>query len=535
MAAIKGLNIPITATYDGRGVSQATTSLGALEGVAKKLVGALSITALAEFGKKAVAMANAQNLAFTELDNTLKNIGLGYGVSQVTELINKFSEATGVAKEKLIPAFQTLSVATGSLSESQSTLQTALDVSAGTGNDLVTVSDALAKAYLGNYKALGQLNAGMTAASLKGKNMQQILAQLNQTYGGAASAAAQTFAGKMQIIKNSVDEATVSIGTGLINSINNLAGNTGVDNLSGQIKGLGDSIRYTLEGYTQALKDIANFPVISLIGKGLNLLSLGLREDIQAYKDLGKSSEQKFSPLTGARAVQTAIDTGKAERLAKEQALQRAKAQAQITASQQKSLELQKAQAVIKGASAVTDLQNIELQAALAQSSDYNINQRLQLQEDLLNGNATAAGALAQQILATNAAALQSLQIDPYGNWVSGATDALNQIKALQAALAANGASTFAITPALQASTASALDAANLDAANALSGADAINADIQSSIDALNSVINQNNALQGSINLNVSATPGLVINATQAATANGTALNINRLTYNFNN
>ena len=171
----------------------------------------------------------------------------------------------------------------------------------------------------------------------------------------------------------------------------------------------------------------------------------------------------------------------------------------------------------------------------MAQSSDYNINQRLQLQEDLLNGNATAAGALAQQILATNAAALQSLQIDPYGNWVSGATDALNQIKALQAALAANGASTFAITPALQASTASALDAANLDAANALSGADAINADIQSSIDALNSVINQNNALQGSINLNVSATPGLVVNATQAATANGTALNINRLTYNFNN
>jgi hypothetical protein len=439
MAAVKGLNVPITSSFDGKGVKQATGALGALEGIAKKLAGALSVTALAEFGRKAVEMASAQNLAFTQLDNTLKNIGLGYGVDQVTDLIAKFSEATGIAKEKLIPAFQTLAVATGSITDSQHGLQTALDVSAGTGNDLVTVSDALSKAYLGNYKALGQLNAGMTAASLKGKSMQQILAQLNQTYGGAASTAASTFAGKMQIVKNSIDEATIAIGTGLINSINNLSNNTGVDSLAGQIKGLGDSIRYTLEGYTQAVKDIANFPVVSWIGKGLNLLTLGLKEDIQAYKDLGKNSELKFSPITGARAVQTAIDTGKAERLAKEQAQQRAKAQAQITAAQAKSLALQKAQAVLSAAAQVTNLQNVEIIAAMAQSNDSNIQDRLKLQLALLDNNATAAGNLAQQILAVQQADLLVQNSDPFTGLTQGAKDALKAVTDLQAGLAQQG------------------------------------------------------------------------------------------------
>ena len=542
MAAIKPLNIPLVVTFNDKGAKQAASSLGTLESLAKKVVGVLSVAALSEFGRKAIEMASAQNAAFAQLNNTLKNIGLGYGINQVNDLISKFSEATGVAKEQLIPAYQTLAVATGSVSEAQNSLQTALDVSAGTGNDLITVSDALSKAYLGNYKALGQLNAGMTAASLKGKNMAQILAQLNQTYAGAASTAANTFAGKMKIVKNAIDEATVSIGTGLINSLNNLTSGTGVDSLSGQIKGLGDSIRYTLEGYTQALKDIANFPIISVLKNVVGFLSLGLKEDIQAYKDLGKNSEQKFQPLSGVRAVQTAIDVGKAERLAKEQALQRAKAQAQITASQQKSLELQKAQAVLSTAGRVTDLQQIEIIAALMQTHDQQTIDRLNLQKALLDQNTTAAGDLAQKVLAANLAALQSTAIDPFGNWITSALAAINSIKDLQAQLAKLGSATISAPTVVSTTTAAAVTAADI-----INGTGYVSSQGVSSNDPNAGTFAQyyqgtSGGLYGSTPVNVVVSvdkSGNLIanvqNGLNQATANGSPNNINRLNYNFNN
>jgi hypothetical protein len=88
-------------------------------------------------------------------------------ITAVEKQILKTSLATGVADDKLRPALQRLAVATGSVEKSQELLNIALDVSAATGKDVETVSNALGKAYEGNNGALTRLGIGLSAAEIK--------------------------------------------------------------------------------------------------------------------------------------------------------------------------------------------------------------------------------------------------------------------------------------------------------------------------------------------------------------------------------
>jgi len=529
MAAIKGLIVPITATYDGKGVNQATTALGKLESsaksIAKTFAGLFVAEKIVSFGKAAVDAFAADQKAAAELTQTMTNLGLAFDTTGVQTYLTKLSELYGITKEKLSPAFLELVRYTKDTTSAQQLLQSALDISAGTGKDLLTVSTALGKAYGGNNTALSKLGAGLTQAQLKTNSFAQNMKVLNLTFKGDAKASAETFQGTLDRLKTTAHDAAVEVGGSLVASFSAL-GSLGASDPFHWIKTLGSDLSgiiyqatkfviVTKDMFKGAFSSLHNTEAVKQTTKDLNQLNIQYNKTLVPYRQ--------------------GLGITEADAIAKAQALKDSAAnlilQKKLTAEANSQLLATKAKNVLDTAGKVLNLQNIEIQAALAQSSDYNINQRLQLQEDLLNGNATAAGALAQQILATNAAALQSSQIDPYGHWISGASDALTQIKALQDALAQNGAATFAITPALQASTASALDAANLDAANALVGADQVNTDTQSFLNSL--VTNTSSSGSTKLDLTVTTSPGITVTQTQNATANGSPLTINRLTNNW--
>ena len=88
-------------------------------------------------------------------------------VSAVEDYITKTSIAAAVADDELRPALDSLVRGTGSVTEAQDLLGLALDISAGTGKDLGTVSDALSKAYNGNYKALKALDPQLADLTLE--------------------------------------------------------------------------------------------------------------------------------------------------------------------------------------------------------------------------------------------------------------------------------------------------------------------------------------------------------------------------------
>ena len=137
-------------------------------------------------------------------------------IKAVEEQILKTSLATGVADDKLRPALQRLAVATGSVERSQELLTLALDISAATGKDVETVTNALAKAYEGNNSTLTRLGVGITAAEAKTLGFEGTVKQLSETFGGAAATQANTFEGQINRLKVSFDEAKESVGAALL-------------------------------------------------------------------------------------------------------------------------------------------------------------------------------------------------------------------------------------------------------------------------------------------------------------------------------
>jgi hypothetical protein len=128
-------------------------------------------------------------------------------IKSVEKQILKTSLATGVADDKLRPAFGKLALSSGDLEESMRLMSIATDVAAGTGKDLDTVAQAMAKALEGNTASLGKLVPSV-------KDAKDPIQALADTFNGAAEAAAKTDPyAKMEIIFGELQE---QVGTALL-------------------------------------------------------------------------------------------------------------------------------------------------------------------------------------------------------------------------------------------------------------------------------------------------------------------------------
>jgi hypothetical protein len=137
-------------------------------------------------------------------------------IAQTEDYITKAGRAKGVTDDELRPALGNLVRATHDVGKAQQLANLAMDVSAGTGKDLGTVSLALAKAQNGNVGALGRLGIATKDADGKTLSFQQITQKLATTFKGQATAHANTFAGKMERLKLTFDETKESIGAKLL-------------------------------------------------------------------------------------------------------------------------------------------------------------------------------------------------------------------------------------------------------------------------------------------------------------------------------
>jgi hypothetical protein len=98
------------------------------------------------------------------------------------------------------------------------------------------VTNALGKAYDGNFGALGKLNAGIDASIIKNKDLDAAVAQLSGTFGGQAAAQAETLQGQIKILGIAFDELKEALGKGLIEGFTSTGG--GLGNLSVRMRDL---------------------------------------------------------------------------------------------------------------------------------------------------------------------------------------------------------------------------------------------------------------------------------------------------------
>jgi hypothetical protein len=162
-------------------------------------------------------------------------------IKATEDMILKTSLATGVADDKLRPAFQRLAVSTKDTVEAQKLLNLALDISKGKGIELETVANALGRAQDGNTTALGRLGLGLSKAELSTLSFTEVQSKLSDLYGGAAAANAETFQGKIDRLKVGFDEAKESLGVALLPQVEkfiSFLNESGIPTLNAFIAGL---------------------------------------------------------------------------------------------------------------------------------------------------------------------------------------------------------------------------------------------------------------------------------------------------------
>ena len=145
----------------------------------------VGITALTNGLKNATKAASEDRKSQGLLANALKNTvgATSEAIAGAEQYIKKTQLSSAVLDDELRPALATAVRATGSLTGGQKLLDVALDVSAGTGKDLGTVTNAMSKAFNGNTGALRKL-----LPSIKdGSNFMQ---QLETQFAGSAKTAA---------------------------------------------------------------------------------------------------------------------------------------------------------------------------------------------------------------------------------------------------------------------------------------------------------------------------------------------------------
>ena len=221
------INIPIISEFDGKGINKAIKQFKQLETTSEKAQFAIkkaAIPAAAALGGLAVALGDATKAAMEDqqeqakLALTLQNVtGIsGKQTQAVEDQIAAMSRASGIADTEYRTALEGLVRGTKDVGIAMRDMNLVMDISTATGMSSATVADALAKAYQGNFKALRSLSPEMATMIKEGASLNEIMDVLGGTFGGATAKNAETAAGKMAILKNSIGETKESIGAALL-------------------------------------------------------------------------------------------------------------------------------------------------------------------------------------------------------------------------------------------------------------------------------------------------------------------------------
>ena len=221
------ISVPIVSEWNPQGLDRAVADFKKLEGAGAKanfVIKKAALPAAAAVGALGVALSGATKAAMedqaaqAELARTL-SISASATDAQIAaneELISKMSLASGIADDALRPALASLARGTKDLGQAQEGLSLAMDISTATGADLTSVSDALAKAYQGNFKGLRALSPEMATLIKEGADLNTVMDVLGGTFGGATATAAGTAEGQMKRFGIAISEAKENIGAALI-------------------------------------------------------------------------------------------------------------------------------------------------------------------------------------------------------------------------------------------------------------------------------------------------------------------------------
>ena len=416
-------------------------SIKTLQKFGRTLGVALSAAAVVAFVKESSKQFAELEKNTKRLESELNQLGLAFATTLATDFTRNLALASGVSQDKLIPSLQKLIQTTYTLTDAQKLLGLAVEISNRKGLELEQVSNALSRAFVGDFNALVKLRIGFEKAELEGKNFEDVLVALQGEFGVKQ---ADTYATKLDRLKVAFEEAQVAAGEGFVKGLEKSG--LSIDDTQKKIidlgeafgTGLGKAIGF-IDKVASKFNDLAKSPAVLAIFDFLDRLA-GID-----YGDAGRAADAKLKADLAAGELQRKAlqDQAKLTQLAKievELAKQRAAEIARLkrdelkrAAEKKRSAELERLRNAI---SFKFDIDAINLQAALRrQLSQTDRDRVLQL------------SALKISDYQTDEEAIKTLQAATQGRY----DDAMNLEKVLQLLKTAGFASDKASIDALAA------------------------------------------------------------------------------------
>jgi len=399
------ISIDIATEFKGKkAFDQAGKSVSALDKAVNKLgkqiAGVFAVTKVVAFGKASLKAFVEDEAAATRLASAVKNLGLAFEQPEIDRYIQKLEASSAIADDSLRPALQALLTTTGSLSESQKILGIALDTARGSGRELTQVTQDLAAAYVGNTRGLRKYNLGLTQAELKTMSFAEVQARLTKQFSGANAAYLDTYAGKLSVLSVAAGNAQEVIGKGLVDALVLAGGkDTEVQDVADAMSNLSVNTSNVIRGVGVLIGKLSD-----LSGTGGGTLGQ-LFDELTYYNPLRMLSrlgaESRPRPRAnrnfGGSSIQGNLydaDAAKQKKLEQDR-LKVVKAQEALLKKQTAEL---KRQALTKKQSALFDIEQIQLVAALQGKLTKEEELRVKLQLALLTGNTDQAKKLADQL-----------------------------------------------------------------------------------------------------------------------------------------
>ena len=373
------LKIDIASVFSGKKAfnDAAKSTIGLnnqVKTLAKSYLGLFTIQRLGRSGYNAARAFAADDKAARVLTQSLDNLGLAFADPSIKNFISDLEKQFGILDDQLRPAFQRLLTTTGDVAKSQQLLRTALDLSAASGADVVSVAGDLSKAYVGQTRSLAKYGIGLTQAELKAMSFEEVQERINTLFGGQAQNAVDTYAGSFARLSTAASRAQETIGKGLIDALATLGGGGagGLDNIINKIDTASNAIAGFATGTAKAFK---------LLDTVLNL---------QFTKIPGIFAKP------GAKASITPAVASELQKAAADKAAKKNRdALLKTTKEQTKAI---KEQTALQKAGTLFDIQQISIIAALKGQVTDEERKRLELQLAILTGNTSEASKLAGEL-----------------------------------------------------------------------------------------------------------------------------------------
>jgi len=371
------IRFPIVTTFDDKAVGKADKAFSAL---GKKFAAIFSVGAVIKFGKDSVKAFQDAEKEANLLRTQLESINLGFASPFVNQYIDNLALLSGVSGGVLTDAFNSLSQATEDVTTAQKLLNTALDISAGTSKDLKTVTSALQRAYLGETTALAKLRIGYTTADLKARDFDEVLAELQNKFQGSSAKAADTLAGKMARLTESVEQAKEAFGEGLVKGLQD--SQVEIEQLQEDVIGLGDALGYAA-------------------GQATGFFAKAFQDIVKDFEESDGAFQQFVRSLVKSTAEVTRLEEerGRAGLRARNRILKAEQSITKTKKEQDKLADKEKKNALaIAKAKAVFDIEKIQIEAALQGKITEEERTRLMLMKAILAEDGATATALAEKL-----------------------------------------------------------------------------------------------------------------------------------------